>query len=337
MKSKGIIILLILATIVLFPITERTAVAETREVYLGGTPIGIGLVENGLIVTGTVDVITDEGAVCPARGSEILIGDVIVKINDEEFVSVKDFAEKLQKSENEVTLTLKRGGQAYRVILVPATDILTGLKKIGLTLKNGITGIGTLTFIEPKSMRFAALGHGVPDVDTGKAFLCDSGYVYSCTINSFRKAEEGKAGELSGHFVDRDHPIGIIEKCNEFGVYGSAMPIMTSDLKKVPIGTREEVKTGKATIYSTISGNTPKAYMIEIVKVAVQKKPKEKSMLIRVTDEELLRETGGILQGMSGSPIVQNGKLIGAVTHVLINDSTLGYALYADWMFENAA
>ena len=338
MKNKVLtVILIVLAIVFAFPITGAFASAEGKEVCLGGIPLGIGRVENGLIVTGTVDVITDEGPVCPARGSEISTGDVIIRINDQEILSINDFAEKLQRVQNDVALTLKRGEREYTVTLAPATDILTGLKKLGLTLKDGINGIGTLTFADPENGKYGALGHGIPDPDTGKLFLCDQGLVFRCIINSCKKAEGGKAGELSGRFLDRNHPIGTIERCNEFGIYGSYAPEMAKDLIKIPLGMKNEVKTGKATIYSTIHGSEPKAYEIEIVKLSSQKSSREKSMLIRVTDSELLRETGGILQGMSGSPIVQNGKLIGAVTHVLINDSTLGYGIYIDWMLENVA
>ena len=319
-----------------FSFSGTFAIAEEKEVYLGGIPIGIGLAESGLIVTGLVDVITDEGACCPARGSEISTGDLITKIDGRDILALGDFVSTIQKCKEDVILTVKRGEREFVVTLTPVTDILTGLKKLGLTLKNGINGIGTLTFVK-EDLSFGALGHGIMDADTGKLFTCNGGSVYFCRINSFKRAEKGKAGELSGTFLDRDYPIGVICRCNEFGVYGIADRSMLRGLKKIPIAFRQEVKTGDAYIVSTIHGETPSLYKIEIVKTASQKTPKEKSMLIRVVDETLLAETGGILQGMSGSPIVQNGKLIGAVTHVLVNDSTLGYGIYLDWMLENAA
>ena len=337
MKCRIIQVLLFTFLIVSFTFYPTTITyAEGEKVYLGGIPIGIGLAEKGLIVTGMVDVITDEGSFCPARGSEILTDDVIVKVNGTEVSGVSEFASELQKSGNHVDLTLKRGDREYNVSLSPVTDALTGLKKVGLVLKNGINGIGTLTFIT-KEDKFGALGHGIVDVDTGKPFITDEGSIYSCLINGYRRPEAGKAGELSGKFMNRDEPIGKITKCNEFGVYGTVLPMVKDDLKEITLGNKSDIRTGPALIYSTISGNVPKAYKIDIIKLSNQQKPTEKSMLIRVTDKELLAETGGILQGMSGSPIVQNGKLIGAVTHVLVNDSTLGYGLYIDWMIENAA
>ena len=337
-RALRVFLSVFLMTMVILPMTIATTSATAEQtVYLGGMPIGIGLAESGLIVTGTVDVITDEGAVCPARGSEILTGDVVIAINGKPVMTAADFASLLQSAEGEVTLTVKRGERELNFSFTPVTDSLTGLKKLGLTLKNGINGVGTMTFILPEGDKFGALGHGIVDTDTGKTFICDSGSVYRCTIDAFKRAEEGKAGELTGRFLDREHPIGEIRKCNAFGVYGVVKPEFTDDLERIPIASRNEVKTGDALIYSTILGETPKAYRIEIVKAASQKRAQEKSMLIRVVDEELLKETGGILQGMSGSPIVQNGKLVGAVTHVLVNESTLGYGLYLDWMMQNVA
>ena len=337
MKNKVfyvVIAVLILGLII--PLTT-TADAESTEVYLGGIPIGIGLAEKGLIVTGLVDVITDEGVRCPARGSDISTNDLIVAVDGELINGIGDFAQKIQRSKDEtLTLTVKRGERERFVTLSPVTDSLTGLKKLGLTLKSGINGIGTLTFVTV-NRKFGALGHGIVDVDTGKTFLADSGSIYRCNINGFKRATDNKAGELSGSFVDRTDPIGSIEKCNAFGVYGTMIGEDYGSLKRIPIASSKEVKTGDALIYSTITGNTPRAYKIEIVKTSNQRKPQEKSMLIRVTDQELLSQTGGILQGMSGSPIVQGGKLVGAVTHVLVNDSTLGYGLYLDWMLNNLA
>ena len=339
MKNKviGGVLFLFAIALLLFPTASNAVAQAERTVYLGGMPIGIGLAEDGLVVTGFVDVITDEGAVCPARGTEILTGDLVVAINGTFIKNAADFASILQKSEGEVTLTVKRGESELKIALTPATDSLTGLKKVGLTLKNGINGVGTMTFILPETLRFGALGHGIVDADTGKPFICDAGSIYKCRIEGFKRPENGKAGELTGKFLDRRLPIGIITRCNAFGVYGITEKEVTAGLTTLPVASRKEVKTGAAYIYSTISGETPKKYAVEIVKTASQKKPQEKSMLLRVVDEELLRETGGILQGMSGSPIVQNGKLVGAVTHVLVNDSTLGYGLYIDWMLENVA
>ena len=339
MKNRvfGVIAFLLLAALFVMPTSVTTVAKAEQSVYLGGMPIGIGLAENGLIVTGFVDVITDEGAVCPARGTEILTGDLITEINGSFVKNATDFASILQKSEGDVTLTVKRGENEYKIALTPATDSLTGLKRIGLTLKNGINGVGTMTFILPETLKFGALGHGIVDADTGKPFVCDSGSVYQCRIDGFKRPEKGKAGELNGKFLDKGSPIGKITRCNAFGVYGTVEKGVTKGLKFIPVASRKEIKPGAAEIYSTIHGETPEKYDIEIVKAATQRKMQEKSMLIRVTDEKLLKETGGILQGMSGSPIVQNGKLIGAVTHVLVNDSTLGYGLYVDWMLENAA
>ena len=335
-NRRRLTICIIVFSLLLFSFSGVFAQAEAEFAYLGGAPIGIGLAEKGLIVTGIVDVITDEGAVCPARGSEISTNDVITAINGEEIEDVKDFAARLQSSEGTVTLRVKRGESDFIVTIAPVTDSLTGLKKLGITVKNGINGIGTLTFVLPNG-HFGALGHGILDADTGKIFKTDQGSVYSCVITGVRKPSKGSAGELIGRFSDRTHPIGQIVRCNEYGVYGLAEEGIMESQVKVLIGSKADVKLGKAYIFSTIEGTSAKKYEIEIIKAQSQNAPAEKSMLIKVTDETLLAATGGILQGMSGSPIVQNDRLIGAVTHVLLNDSTLGYGLYIDWMLRNAA
>ena len=338
MKNRvfGILLCFLVTALLLLPASAVSVANAEQVAYLGGKPIGIGLAEEGLIITGFVDVITDEGAVCPARGTEILTGDVVIAIDGKPLCSGSDFASALQNAQGAVTLTIKRGESEFTISLTPVTDSLTGLKKLGFTMKKGINGVGTISFVL-KNGSFGALGHGILDADTGKLFVCDSGSVYKCTIEGYKRPEIGKAGELNGKFLDRTHPIGEITRCNAFGVYGRIEESFVDGLEVIPIGSRNEVKTGEALIYSTIHGESPKAYRIEIVKVASQKKAQEKSMLIRVVDDELLKETGGILQGMSGSPIVQNGKLIGAVTHVLVNESTLGYGLFVDWMLENVA
>jgi len=337
MKNKVRLTVLILAIIVLsFTVSVDYAFAEEHWAYLGGIPIGIGLAENGLIVTGFVDVITDEGAVCPARGSEILTNDVIIEVNHTPLADVREFASLVQSAENSITLTVKRGERVFHVSIIPVTDTLTGLKKLGLTVKNGINGIGTLTYVLPNG-KYGALGHGIVDNDTGKTFLTDQGHIYRCKITSFHKPNAGKAGELVGTFVKRFEPLGTIDLCDRFGVYGLGNESIFNGLTKVKIGSSSQLKLGNAYIYTTINGDTPMRYEIQIVKTRVQNERSEKSMLIKITDPALLEQTEGILQGMSGSPIVQNDRIVGAVTHVLLNDSTLGYGLYIDWMLQNSA
>ena len=333
-KAVRSIALILLFICLSFSFSIVTAAAEPTWVYLGGAPIGIGLAEDGLIVTGIVDVITDDGAVCPAREGEIATGDVIIAANDVQIDTVRDLATELQRADGAVLLTVKRGEETRIVALTPAIDSLTGLKKLGITVKNGINGIGTLTYVT-SDMRFGALGHGIVDADTGKTFVTDQGSVYSCTITGYRKAVTEKAGELVGRFDDRGAPIGEIDVCNAFGVYGMLKEGALRDPVKISVAPRSAVRPGKAYVYSTIEGSQPQKYEIEIVKVRSQDRPEEKSMLIKVVDPALLDKTGGILQGMSGSPIVQNDKLVGAVTHVLVNDSALGYGLYLDWMLPN--
>ncbi len=205
---------------------------------------------------------------------------------------------------------------------------MTGRKKIGLWLRDGISGIGTLTYVDPSNMRYGALGH---PIDESTEYI--GGAIYGANIYGYIKGEKGKAGELSGSY-DPSDVIGSIDKNNKFGIFGKYRGDIASK-EMIPLGSKSTVKPGKAHIYTTIDGCCSKRYEIEIIKCNVQNKADSKGMVIRITDKELLERTNGILQGMSGSPIIQNGKLIGAVTHVFINDPTKGFGMYIDFMLPN--
>ena len=216
-------------------------------------------------------------------------------------------------------------------------DEISKKYKLGLWIRDNAAGVGTLTFIRKDNMRFGALGHPVCDIDTGACLPVKSGNIFKCNIVGYRKGEKGKAGELKGLFLRNGSILGALDENNGYGVYGNfgneALEAYKNEL--VEVASRNEVKSGKAKIRCTIDGTVPKDYDIEIVKTYFQDSKSNKSMFIRVTDKELLSKTGGIVQGMSGSPIIQNGKLVGAVTHVFVSDPTKGYGIYADWMIDN--
>lgn len=338
MKNPAKLIILITAIAVLcFALSGFTVVVAYADnadaVYLGGIPLGIGLMEKGLIITGIADVITDSGAVSPTRGSGISTGDVIIKADGVGIISVEHFSRIVQES-TQLELELIRGDYSFTAVVSPATDSLSGKKKLGIFVKKGVNGIGTLTYAKIDTNRFGALGHNIIDSDTGKALQSTDGSIYSCSIDSSVKGSDGKPGELLGR-INREVKLGTVDKSTTYGIYGEYNKSMLKGLNKISLGSRGQVKQGKAYIYTTIQGNTPKLYQIEIIKANTQNTPAEKGLVIRIVDNELLAATGGILQGMSGSPIIQNNKLIGAVTHVLINDSTKGYGVYIDWMINN--
>ena len=194
--------------------------------------------------------------------------------------------------------------------------------------------MGTLTFYDPASKKFAGLGHAITDVDTGKLLTVKDGEIVESEILEVVKGEEGEPGELRGSFGSNDEVIGYIKKNTDYGLYGNAAGELENKLyhNAIPAAKRDEVKVGDATLLCTLDDSGVKEYSCQIVKVTPQNSPAQKSFIVKIDDEELLGITGGIVQGMSGSPVIQDGKLIGAVTHVFVNDPTQGYGIYLDWM-----
>lgn len=307
------------------------------EVYPGGDSIGVRLSSSGVLVVGFSDVIINgEKSGSPAKNGGIVVGDFIMKVNGNTVLTSKEVGREIEKSNSDkVKLTIDRKGE---VLEKEIKGIKEGDKyKIGLWVRDSAAGVGTMTFYDKKTNKFGALGHPITDGDTNEIFRSRKGDLYEASIISLRKGEKGNPGELKGIFMDEDKPVGEIEKNTECGIFGNGkMKDKENISKPMKVGFREEVKVGKAKIITTISGNEPKEYEIEIMKKLDQDTPGPKSMIIKVTDEELLKQTGGIIQGMSGSPIIQDGKLIGAVTHVLINKPDTGYGIYIDWMLKDA-
>ncbi|MDR1940607.1 MAG: SpoIVB peptidase [Clostridiales bacterium] len=301
------------------------------DVYLGGAPLGISLSADGLIVTGKNDVITKTGIVSPSAKTGIMNGDVLTYIDGVKINRPEDIAAALKNNDGRaVRLKLRRGVTEYEETIRPVEDSLTGVRRLGLAVKSDLLGIGTLTFVNDDG-RYGALGHQIVDAETGIKDL-NAGEIYDCSIIGIIRGERNKAGELRGLINKNEGPLGTIDKNGSFGIFGQSERRLIDGLEKIPVGGKYSVKPGKAQIRTTIAGNIPRLYDIEIIKTSFQNGKNEKGMIIRVTDAELLEATGGILQGMSGSPIIQEGKLVGAVTHVFINDPTKGYGMYIDWM-----
>lgn len=317
------------------PIKRVVADITSDEVYLGGHPLGIDMRVNGLIVSEITRVVTSEGVKIPLENKNVKQGDLLTHINANVIRSMNDVSAALENSNNNIViLTLERDGKIIHEPVTPVIDSLSNKKKIGLFLREGIQGIGTLTYINPETGRYGALGHVIKDAESNKIFTDPNGSICNAKIFDVVKGERGKAGELTGAFDMRGGCVGTIDKNDDQGIFGkwTGTP---AGMKKIKVGSKYSVHPGKATIYTTIDGCEPKEYEIEIVKNAMQNSPKTKGLLIRVTDKELLRKCGGIVQGMSGSPIIQDGKLVGAVTHVFISDPKKGYGTYIDFMLPN--
>lgn len=316
--------------------TSAAEKSADREVLLGGFPLGLELDLKGLMVTGKAGVVTADGAVSPCENTDIRSGDVLVAVDGRPVGDDKTISSIVNSKDGaSVELTVMRGDETKKYEIFPAKDVLSGKYRIGLTLQDAIAGIGTATFVNPATSKYACLGHAIMSQD-GNIVRIDGGKIYNAYISGSVKGKIGKAGELNGTFSTKSVSIGTISQNSKFGNYGTFSG-KTDKLKRIQIGGRASVRPGKAQIYSTVTGCEPEYYDIEIIKLNEQSSPSDKSMVIRITDGKLISATGGIVQGMSGSPIIQNGKLVGAVTHVFTSDPTKGYGIYADWMYELTA
>ena len=266
-----------------------------------------------------------------AQSAGVQVGDRLLSIDGQPIHSPQDVRQALQQSKGSVKLLLQRGETLQTIRVSPV--ITREGPKLGIYLRQGVTGIGTVTYYDPATKAFGILGHGVND-STGKLLALTSGNVYEARVSSVRKGRSGEPGQLMGALTSQD-PIGQIRRNTVQGVFGTCqLPVSAQAL---PVGTSDTVKTGSATILSTIAGEDVQEYSVEILKIYPASRQNGRNLLIRVTDPQLLETTGGIVQGMSGSPIIQNGHLIGAVTHVLVNDPTTGYGIFIENMLDAAA
>ena len=290
------------------------------DVYLGGMPAGFTLGIGGVQVVGICEVLSENGVVNPAKDAGLSVGDVIVSLGGIKVSSAAEIDGVLASYDGGVTeLAIERGTEKIKKEISPVKDMASGKYKLGVFIRDSISGIGTVTFIR-KDGRFASLGHAVAASD-GSYLPVEGGDIYRCSIVNVVKGERGKAGELKGLFIN-DKVIAKADKNCAVGIYGKMGEADEWQLES--IGTSEDAQPGKASIFTTVDGVTPVQYSVSIIKVDKDNK-QNKNFVIKITDKALLQATGGIVQGMSGSPIVQNGKLIGAVTHVFINDPTRGY------------
>ena len=266
-----------------------------------------------------------------AQSAGVQVGDRLLSIDGRSIRSAQDVQKALQQSKGSVQLLLQRG-EALKTVRVSPMITRDG-PKLGLYLRQGVTGIGTVTYYDPANSTFGILGHGVNDTG-GKLLSLTSGNVYEAKVSSVRKGRSGEPGQLMGALTSQE-PIGQISRNTVQGVFGTSQIPFTA--QALPVGTSDMVKTGSATILSTISGDSVQEYSVEILKIYPASRQNGRNLLIRVTDPQLLEATGGIVQGMSGSPIIQNGHLIGAITHVLVNDPTTGYGIFIEKMLDAAA
>lgn len=312
-------------------------VTDDVSVIPCGTPFGIKLFTEGVVVVGLSDVKTSNGVYNPAKLAGLKKGDVIISMNNVNVRSNEDVANIIENSKgNDIKLIVKRDNNEFESTLKPLKSTDDDAYKIGIWVRDSSAGIGTMTFINPKTNVFAGLGHGICDVDTGELLPLSHGDIISAKIEGLKPGQKGEPGELKGRFYNNDTQLGTLRENTITGVYGCFKKTVDPKEKMV-VAMKQQVKTGDANILTTISGDKPTSYSIKIKSVNYNELSPTKNMVVEITDPDLLNQTGGIVQGMSGSPIIQNEKLVGAITHVFVNDPKKGYAIFAENMLNSSS
>lgn len=325
-----------------FPIKKvNVSVLEDMKVIPGGQSIGVQLHTLGVLVVGHHLINGKSGETSPGEDADIKVGDVILEINGEPIKNmndIKEYVEKAGQEKEKLDLKIKRGKETIKTKLDPILDKKDEQYKIGLYIRDSAAGIGTMTFYEPKSKKYGALGHVISDMDTKKPIEIHNGTIVRSSVTSIEKGNNGIPGEKQAKFSIEKDRIGTITKNTPFGIFGKLDSSIFNEKydKPMPIALSHEVKEGPAKILTVVEGEEVEEFDVEIVSTVPQKFPATKGMVIKITDSKLLKNTGGIVQGMSGSPIIQNGKVIGAVTHVFVNDPTSGYGVHIEWMLQDA-
>lgn len=319
----------------IIPVKEVTVTEKAEQkVMVSGEVFGIKLYTDGVIVVGIQEVQTDSGKKSPSGSAGIEVGDIIVAI-DGENVYTSDQVQSILGANNGGSFEVKiKRGERYRDYTVtPVYCEREGCYKAGMWVRDSTAGIGTITFYNKQSGIFAALGHQINDIDTKEIMPMLDGEAVKATVSKIEKSTRGTTGSLECDFTNQT--LGKLLSNTDCGIYGAYAEI-SECAKEYPVAAIQEVKKGKATLISTVEKGQPKKYEIEINHIGFNENNREKNMIVKVTDKDLIDKTGGIVQGMSGSPIIQNGKLVGALTHVIVGNPQKGYAVFAQTMAEES-
>ena len=315
--------------------TVRVTVEPEKRLIPGGRSLGVAVKSQGVVVVGASDLGKNRS---PASAAGIRTGDVITQVNRQDVLNAQTLSDAMQEGAA-AHLRVLRDDVPLEFDVTPELDPRDGNYRLGVWVRENTAGVGTLTYYDPETGRYGALGHAITDVDTGTMFPVREGAVYENSVTGITRGEEGAPGELSGGFMAEGVALGEIDRNTECGVFGEGEAALAADSlypNGLPIASRGEIHPGSAEILTCVGGEEIRAYDIQIEKVNASPERHTRSMVIRVTDPELIEKTGGIVQGMSGSPIVQDGKLAGAVTHVLIDDPARGYGIAIEAMLEAA-
>ncbi|NWQ39940.1 SpoIVB peptidase [Bacillus sp. EB106-08-02-XG196] len=316
-------------------------VLKDFKVQPGGQSIGVKLNTVGVLVVGHHLVNTEDGKKSPGEIAGIKIGDIITEIDGtkiEKMTDVAPFVQNAGQSGKALDMVISRESGKFTTKLTPLKDKGENSYKLGLYIRDSAAGIGTMTFVHPQSKKYGALGHVISDMDTKKPIVVEDGQIVRSTVTSIEKGSNGDPGEKLARFSSDREIVGNITKNSPFGIFGVLNKELKNGIldKPLPIALSHQVKEGPAKILTVVNDDRVEEFEIEIVSTIPQKFPATKGMVLKVTDPKLLEKTGGIVQGMSGSPIIQDGKLIGAVTHVFVNDPTSGYGVHIEWMLNEA-
>ncbi len=312
------------------------------KVIPGGQTIGVKIKSNGMMVVGFHTLRdTDASSNSPAQLAKIEIGDLITHLDGTKITSMNQFTQLINdagKKDTALKLTLLRRDAPVNIICKPKYDANERTYRMGLYIRDSAAGIGTLTFYAPDYGVYGALGHVISDMDTKLPISVEKGEILYSQVTSISKSQNGDPGEKRAQIFKDRKAIGNIEKNTPFGIFGKMnhAPENGYQHESILVATQDEVQEGPASIYTVIDGQKVEKYEVEVIHKSKQSSPSTKGMVIKITDSRLLEKTGGIIQGMSGSPIIQNGKLIGAVTHVFVNDPQSGYGCYIEWMLKDA-
>lgn len=312
---------------------------DKRYVILGGQSIGIQLQSSGVVVVGHHDIDTVNMLQSPVKNTDIKAGDVITEINDKKIKHVKELQKIITdagKNNEALHITYQRGAKEFDAKVTPILNDKEKKYQIGLYMKDASSGIGTITFIDEKTGKYGALGHTISDSITKKPIDIHQGKIVPSKVTNIQKGNKGMPGEKQATFSLKGDSLGTVTKNSPFGIYGELNPKLIKDQTLLEVGNAADIEKGPAEIRTVIDGDKIESFEIEVVHSVPQKFPATKGMIIKVTDERLLDATGGIVQGMSGSPIIQNNKIIGAVTHVFVNDPISGYGVHIEWMLNEA-
>lgn len=311
---------------------KNTTINNVNRKYVvpGGELFGIKLYTDGVIIVDFEKIETENGIVCPAEISNLKTGDIIKAINGISVTSSSQFSTHLQESKGEtVLLTISRNNKIKEIEFQTVLEKESNKYRAGLWVRDSTAGLGTVTFYNKTNNTFAGLGHPIFDVDTNEIMPMKSGTMSEVKLSGLNRSTFGNVGELCGILTGKEN--GKLCLNDDTGIYGYSA---TNKTKEIPVALKTEVKEGKANIICTVTNSEPQIYEIEIIKIYSNATTVNKDMVIKITDEELLEKTGGIVQGMSGSPIIQNGMLVGAITHVFVNNPKQGYAIFAERMSE---